>query len=305
MKNSLKSKLNTFIIDEVIKKGILRFLTDRQFIALEYFVVGRKMLKLKNLKKFSDKMQWIKIYGGLERYTKYVDKLEVRNFISKTIGNKYLVPLLGVWDNFEDIPFDKLPDKFVLKLTHGSGYIYICKDKSKLEKNELKKTITNWMKESFYIKTREIQYKLCKPMIICEKYLENELGEFTDYKIFCSNGKPHIIEVVWDRFTDHKGDVYKDLNWRTLDISYIGFPYSKKRLKKPENLKEMLNVSKKLSKIFPFVRVDLYSINNQIYFGELTFTPASGLERFDPPEADYKLGELIDLSKYNNNQITK
>lgn len=305
MKNSLKNKLNIFILDEVIKKGIFRFLPDKQFMVFDYFFTHKKMPKLQNPKTFSEKLQWIKLYGGLEKYTKYVDKLEVRDFISKTIGKEHLVPLIGVWEKFEDMPFDKLPHQFVLKATHGSAYIFVCKNKSSLDINSLKKTVTKWIQEDFYNKTREIQYKFCKPKIICEEYLEDEFGELTDYKIFCSNGKPYIVEVIWDRFTDNRGDVYKDLNWKTLDIAYIGHPYSKKILKKPSNLKEMLEISKKLSKIFPFVRVDMYSIKNKIYVGELTLTPANGLERFDPPEVDYQLGELIDLSKYNKDQNIK
>ena len=305
MKNSPKNKLITFIIDEVLKKGIFRFLPDKLFITFDYFITHRKIPNLQHPKTFSEKLQWIKLYGGLEKYSKYVDKYEVRNYISETIGEKHLVPLYGVWDKFEEIDFNKLPQQFVLKATHGSGYVFICKDKSSLDLKSLKKTTTKWLSENFYKSTREIQYNLCKPRIVCEKYLEDERGELIDYKIFCFDGKPYLVEVIWDRFTDHKGDVYKDLNWKTLDISYIGVPIPKRTLKRPENLEEMLEISKKLSKNLPFVRVDLYSLGNKIYFGELTFIPASGLERFNPPQIDFLFGKQIDLSKYNNKILTK
>jgi hypothetical protein len=302
MKIIRKNKLFIFITDDLLKKGLLRPLPDKYFIALEYFVMTRKILNLNKPVTFNEKIQWIKVYGGLEKYTGYVDKLRVKKYINQIIGDQYFVPTIGVWDRFEDIPFDQLPQQFVLKATHGSGYVFVCRDKSTLDINSLKKTVNKWLHENFYIKTRERQYMGCKPKIICEKYLGDRSVDPTDYKIFCYNGEPRIIEVVWDRFTSHKGDVYKDLNWKTLNIGYIGFPYSRKNLIKPDNLNAMLDISRKLSKIFPFVRVDLYSVNNKIYFGELTFTPANGVERFDPPEADYFLGKEIDLSKYNKNQ---
>src|SRR3989337_4324671 len=174
MKNSPKNKLITFIIDEVLKKGIFRFLPDKLFITFDYFITHRKIPNLQHPKTFSEKLQWIKLYGGLEKYSKNVDKYEVRNYISETIGEKHLVPFYGVWDKFEEIDFNKLQQQFVLKATHGSGYVFICKDKSSLDLKSLKKTTTKWLSENFYKSTREIQYNLCKPRIVCEKYLEDE-----------------------------------------------------------------------------------------------------------------------------------
>jgi len=302
MKNTLKDKLKEFIIYDVIKKGILRYLSDRQFIMIDYFAVYGKMPDLQHPKTFSEKLQWVKINGCLEKYTKYVDKYEVRDFISKTIGKEYLVPLIGAWDNFEDIPFNKLPRQFILKATHGSGYGFICKDKSSLNRNELEKIVAKWMRESFYKKTREVQYKDCKPRIICEKYLEDDSGGLIDYKILCFDGKPYMIEVLSDRFTGLKYDPM-DLNWNELPISAKGFRKSDRKIKKPENLNKMLYVSEMLSQSMPFVRVDLYSVNNKIYFGELTFIPAGGFDIYEPPEVNYQLGELINLSRYTTNRL--
>lgn len=288
-----------YFTDEVIKRWIFSFLPDKHFIVFDYFFTYGKFPNLQQPKSFNEKMQWIKINGGLEKYTKYVDKYEVRDFISKTIGKEYLVPLIGVWDSFDKINFDLLPRKFVLKPTHSSGDVFICKDKSSMDINKLTKTVTMWMQKNFYKVTREIQYRDCNPKIICEKYLEDESGGLTDYKIFYFNGKPRLIEVVSDRFSEMKDD-FLDINWKILPIVYDGCPNSKKTLRKPKIFKEMVDISEKLSKKFPFVRVDLYLIKNKIYFGELTFTPSSGLDKFEPIEVDYQLGDLIDLSKYNN-----
>ncbi len=297
MKNLRESKIIVFIIDEIIKKRILIYLPDKLFVLLNYYTLRKTLPNIRNPITFSEKIQWIKLYGGLEKYTEYVDKYEIRDFIRKTIGEKYLIPLVGMWGKSDEINFNKLPRQFVLKATHGQGYNYICKDKSSLDIAMVRNTLTNWINEDFYKKTREIQYKFCKPKILCEKYLEDESGSLIDYKIFCFNGKPHIIEVISDRYSEMKDD-FMDLHWRKLPFIYNGYPQSIKILKKPPKLDEMIDIASKLSKPFPFVRVDLYSVNNSIYFGELTFTPANGLETFDPPEVDYQLGKLIDLSKY-------
>ena len=281
-----------------IKKILSHFLSDKQFIVYDYLSVFKKFPNLKNPDTFSEKIQWIKLYGGIDKYSKYVDKYEAREFISKTMGNKHLIRLYGVWDNFNEIDFNKLPNQFVLKATHGSAYNFICKDKSLLDINNLRKTVTNWLREDFYSKTREIQYKNCRPRIICEKYMADKHGDLPEFKVFCFNGKPHMIEVISNMFSPQKGDDYMDLKWNKLKISSKESPNSNIVVPKPNNLESILDIASKLSKNFPFVRVDLYSVNNKIYFGELTFTPASGLTSFNPPEVDHQLGELIDLSKY-------
>jgi hypothetical protein len=300
MKIIHKNDFFILLFDDLIKQRIFRILTDRQFIAIEYLIMTKKWLNLNQPRTFTEKIQWIKVYGHLEKFTQYVDKIAVRKFVKKTIGDSHFVPLLGTWEKFSDIDFDKLPSRFVLKATHGSAYVFVCQDKSSLDLKALEKKVNKWLSENFYYKTREKQYKDIKPRIIAEKYLEDENGELIDYKIFCYDGQPRFIEVVWGRFTDNKGDVYKDLNWKTLDIGYVGFPYSKRKLFRPKNLEALLEIARKLSKPFTFVRVDLYSVKNKIYFGEITFTPGNGMERFDPPESDYQLGEFVDLTKYNS-----
>ncbi|HEV2339707.1 MAG TPA: ATP-grasp fold amidoligase family protein [Patescibacteria group bacterium] len=295
----MNNKIRTFIFELAVVNSLLRILSDKQYILLHYFVINNKLPDLKHPRSFSEKIQWIKIFGGLEKYAKYVDKFTVRNHIKKIIGGKYLVPLIGVWDTFEAIPFERLPNKFVLKATHGSGYNFICKDKSTLDKSSLKKIVNRWMQENFYLKTREMQYKDCRPRILCEAYLDEGPRGLTDYKFFCRNGNPILFEIIANRFTQPTLDLF-DLDGNRLPI-FLDFPHAKKEIKRPKKFQEMITLSKRLSKKFPFVRVDLYSVKNKIYFGELTFTPGNGLDIMKPSHADYQLGKLIDLSAFNNN----
>jgi hypothetical protein len=297
MKKSLIDTLLTFGHTIVIN-GVYRFLPDNLVDIMEYVTIFGHIPNLKNPVTFNEKLQWIKINGRLEQYKRYVDKLEVRSFIKKTIGNKYLVPLLGSWSTFEDIPLDNLPDRFVLKGTHGSGYVFVCKDKALLNLRTLKKDVNTWLHENFYKKTREIQYKYCEPRVMCERYLENESGGLPDYKLLCFHGKPKLVELVWDRFTDHKHEVFVSLDWKIL--SSVNSAIAKVLPKKPEKFNEMLHIAETLAKGFPFVRVDMYEVKNKIYFGELTFTPDNGLEKFDPPDLDYRLGKLLNIPGYLN-----
>lgn len=285
-------------VEKIVNGKVLFFLTDEQFQKLEWMVVFKKRLNLKNPIAFFEKLQWYKRYGGLEKYFKYTDKYEVRNYVEKTIGKDHLIPLLGVWDSFDEIDFRILPHKFVVKATHGSGYIFVCKDKSKLDLVALKKLCNGWLKENFYKKTREIQYKHCSPRIVIEKYMEDDTGELRDYKIYYFNGKPEMIQVDSNRFSNHKVDLM-DTNWNLLPINVEHFGHDKD-LKKPENLDELISIGKKLANGFLFVRVDLYTVGKKIYFGELTFVPGNGLERFDTNEYDLKLGEKFQLVKYPN-----
>lgn len=225
-----------------------------------------------------------------------VDKYEVRNYIKNIIGEEYLIPLIGVYDSFEEIDFDKLPNQFVLKCTHDSGGIVICYDKSKFNIDAARKKINKHLKRNYYYSGREWPYKNIKPRIICEKYMVDESGtELKDYKIFCFNGVPRIIQVDFNRFKEHKRNMY-DTGWNYIPISYNYPSDSNKLIKKPRNLEDMLKFAKMLSQNYPFVRVDFYSIYNKIYFGEITFYPASGFGIFNPETYDYLLGSWITLN---------
>jgi hypothetical protein len=278
---------------------LLRLLPDKPYLYLFFYLQRKELLRLKNPVKYSQKIQWLKLYGNLERFAPFADKYTVRSYIEATIGAQYLVPLLGVWDQASDIPFDALPEQFVLKATHGSGYNYICRDKSKLDVDEVRSTLDKWLREDFYRQEREPQYRGCMPRIVCEAYLEDESGGLRDFKFFCAGGVPKVIEVDTDRFTDHKSDLL-DTNWNKLSyVSVATFGPDALPPKRPANLTAMLSIATKLSRAFPFVRVDLYSAGSKIYFGELTFTPGSGIIKLTPETGDEIFGNLVDLSAYS------
>jgi hypothetical protein len=270
-----------------------RFIPTKMMIYFDYGRTYKKLLNLNNPQYFGEKIQWMKLYGNLDRYSKYVDKYEVRKFVKEIIDEKYLSTLFGIYNNPADINFKKLPQKFVLKSTSGSGHIIICKDKNKLNIDKTIKILNKWLKDNYYKYTKEMQYKNIKPRIICEEYLEDESGELRDYKFDCANGEVFLIEVHCGRFTDHKKENYYDLNWN--DYGVITKQGKGPFIEKPSNLKEMINIAQKLSKVFNYVRVDLYSLKKRIIFGELTFTPANGTDPFYPLEKDLELAKKIKL----------
>lgn len=272
-----------------------RILPTKVVLYLDYGRSYKKILNLKNPKYVGEKIQWIKLNGNLHKYGKYVDKYKVRQFVEKTIGNEYLPKLYGVYNDTSEIDFNKLPNQFVLKMTNGSGGNIICRDKSNLNIMNTLDKLNRWQKEKFYKYTKEMQYKNVESRIICEEYLEDETGSLRDYKFHCSKSKIHMIEIHTDRFTNHKENYY-DSEWNELDV--ICKLDKVDYIPKPDNLEEMKELAIRLSENLPYVRVDFYRVNNKIYFGELTFTPANGTDPMYPLIQDLKLGEVIDLSEY-------
>lgn len=278
-----------------IRERVKSNMPDKVFIYLQYYQSQKRLLHLRNPQTYSEKLQWIKIYGNLKSYSTYADKYAVRAFIKKNIGEKYLIPMIGHWDTFEEIPFDELPNQFVLKATHGSGYNYVCTDKAKLDKKALKVEVARWNSENFYTFQREVQYKHLTPHLIAEHYLEDDSGELRDYKFTCSHGDIDFIEVHSNRNSGHSVQLM-DQDWNQLPFKTIaGEPNA--YLPKPDNYDEVLSVVTKLAESFPFVRVDLYLVNGKIYFGELTFTPGDGTFPF-VGKSDLAMGKLIDLSGF-------
>ena len=279
----------------IIYNGPIKFIPDKMFLKIRYFFARGRRLNLKNPKTFNEKLQWLKLFDRNPEYTRMVDKYEVRKYISEKIGEEYLIPLIGVWDKVEDIDFVKLPNKFVLKCTHDSQSVVICKDKNNFDKEKSIKKLSKALKRNAYYGSREWAYKNVKPRIIAEKYMTDESGiELKDYKIFCFNGAPKVIEVDFDRFTNHKRHLY-DIEWNYIPAS-IQYPVDpNKIINKPEKLVTMLDLAKILSKDIPHVRVDFYSIYGKIYFGELTFTHGSGYEKFEPKEFGVEMGSWLKL----------
>lgn len=272
-------------------------LSDKSYLKMRFKSKTGCKLSLKEPKTFNEKIQWLKLYDRRPEYIDMVDKYTVKQYVEKKIGKKYIIPTLGLWDKFEDIDFEVLPEQFVLKCTHDSGGIVICRDKRFWNKSEAEKILTKSLKRNYYWLGREWPYKKIKPRIIAERYMTDESGkELKDYKIFTFHGVPRLIQVDFNRFIDHRRNMYTT-DWEYIDMS-IEFPTdSSCHIRRPKKLEEMLELAAILSKGIPHVRVDFYSVDDHIYFGELTFYHGSGFERFTPEDWNYKLGEWIKLSK--------
>lgn len=267
---------------------------DKTFIKWEYFFGMGRFPNLDNPQTFNEKLQWLKLNDIHPEYTRMVDKYEAKEYVKSILGEEYIIPTLGVWDKFEDIDFNKLPNQFVLKCTHDSGGLVVCSDKSKLDINKARKKITKSLKKNYFLEHREYPYKDIKPRIIAEKYMVDESGtELKDYKFFCFNGKCKMLFIATDRPHDVRFDFY-DTEFNHLPFIQ-GHPLATKIINKPIGFKEMIRLSEVLSKNIPHVRVDFYDINGKIYFGELTFFHFSGNVPFEPNEWDYTIGEWLVL----------
>lgn len=271
------------------------FLPTKLVLHIDYARSYKKFLNLNCPKYYGEKIQWIKLNGNIEKFAKYVDKYEVRDFVNKRLGRGYFPKLLGIYNEANEINFNDLPEKFVIKMTNGTGGNIICKNKMDLNVSETIKKLSKWQSEKFYKYTKEKQYKNVRSRIICEEYLEDETGSLTDYKFHCFNGKVDMIEIHRDRYSDHKENYYT-VDWQ--DYGVICKAKKGPNMKKPKNLSQMIEVAEKLSSDFTYVRVDLYSVKEKIYFGELTFTPANGTDPFYPLEKDLEFARKIDLKNY-------
>lgn len=263
---------------------------DETFIKWNYFFRMHKFPNLDNPQTFNEKLQWMKLNDRNPLYTRVVDKYEAKSYVSEVLGtDQHVIPTLGVWDKFEDIDFSTLPARFVLKTTHDSGGVVICRDKAKFNIEQAGQKLGKSLKRNFYYSYREYPYKNVKPRIIAEEYMADKGGgELNDYKFFCFNGEPKMMFVATDRFKDIRFD-YFDMDFNHLPFAQ-GHPWQEKPIQRPENFKEMAEMARKLSKDFHQVRVDLYSINGKVYFGELTFFHFSGNFPFYPAEWDQKIG---------------
>lgn len=275
------------------------FMSDIVYLKLRWFILNGYKLNLKTPLTFSEKIQWLKLYDRNPTYTKLVDKYEVKKFVSDVIGCQYVIPTLGVWDKFEDIDLDLLPDQFVLKTTNGSHTLIICRDKKHFNKEMAGKKFRKWLKINPYYIYREWAYKDVKPRIIAEKYMKDDaMDELTDYKFFCFNGIVAYCQVIANRETNETIDFY-DKNWIHQDfVGLNAFQHAPNGHKTPVKYYDMIQIAEKLSKGIPFVRVDLYSINDQVYFGEMTFYPAAGEGRFRPERWNKRIGDLIELPNF-------
>lgn len=272
-----------------------KHLSDETYLKLKFYALIGKKLDLKNPKTFNEKLQWLKLYDRKPEYTMMVDKYLVRDYIKEKLGEEYLIPLLGVWDDPDEIDFDKLPEQFVLKCNHNSGLgMYICKDKSQMDIEKVKTELRKGLAQDYYLSGREWPYKNVRPRIIAEMCMTDESKiELKDYKVMCFNGKAKLIQVHKGRFVDHTQDFY-DTNWNLLDIKQ-GLKRSDSVMPRPRLLDDMLKMSELLANGISQVRVDWYIVSDKLYFGEITFFDASGFDEFDPEGWNLILGDWISL----------
>lgn len=281
-----------------IKKTLGRLLPDALFLRVQFYRTMGKILSLKNPKTFNEKLQWLKLYDRRSEYNTLVDKYKVRDHVAGLIGKEYLIPLLGVWDYPKEIDFEELPDQFVLKCTHNSGIgLCVCKDKSKLDIQAVRKELERGLKQDYYWLGREWPYKDVPRKIIAEKYMIDESGvELKDYKINCFSGKPVFIQVMSGRNKEMYYLDHYDPNWQPMDIRRKDKENNPQPVSKPKHLQEMLEIAEILSKNLPFARIDLYLAEDKVYFGEITLYPRSGFIPFEDPRTDLELGKLIHLT---------
>ena len=279
-------------------RGWWNWIDDETYLRIIFRIRMGKKLHLDNPQTYSEKLQWIKLYDRRPEYTAMVDKCEAKKIAAEKIGDDYIIPTLGVWDRFDDIDFDRLPDQFVLKCTHDSGGLVICKDKKKLDMGVARKKINTCLRHNFFWGQREWPYKNVVPRIIAEPYLEDsETGELRDYKFFCFDGEVKSLYVATERGTkeETKFDFY-DTDFHHLPFRN-GHPNANITPRKPLHFEHMKVLAAKLSVGLPEIRIDLYECNGKVYFGEFTFFHWSGLTPYDPEEWDYTFGSWINLPK--------
>lgn len=278
-------------------------LSDSFFLKLQFRCIFGRRPNMANPQTFNEKLLWMKLYDHRPEYITMVDKYAVKKYVADIIGEQYIIPTIGVWDKPEDIDWDSLPDQFVLKCTHDSGGLVICKDKPKLDKNAAIEKLNASLQRDYYKVVREWQYEKVPKRIIAEKYMEDKtFGELPDYKFFCFDGEVKALFIGTERGSgDVKFDFF-DADFNHLDLVQI-HPMSGKDLPKPEHFEKMKGLAAKLSKGYPHLRVDLYNVNGDIYFGEITLYHHGGIVPFHPEKWDYTFGSWINLPEKKNNKL--
>ena len=293
----IKNIMETSFFDYVSYLGLFTSMPKNEFENLHKCWLKAKtgeILNLEHPQTFNEKIIWISINEHNKLKTQLTDKYLVRDYIIAKIGEKYLVPLYGVWDKFDEIDFDKLPDQFVLKCNHGCGWNVIVKDKSQLDIKGAKINFDEWITLNYGELAGDLHYMDIVPKIIAEKYIENEEGDLWDYKLWCFNGKLKYIQIDRQRLSHHVQRFYSP-EWKPIGVRMANHVIDERILEKPNNLGEMREIAEKLAADFNFVRVDLYLVGGNIYFGELTFTPLGGCINWRPPEINKELGKLLHL----------
>ena len=276
-------------------KYALRFLPDRAYIQLYYFAHFKKLCNLRHPVTYNEKLNWLKLHDHNPLYPTMVDKYEAKAYVAERIGWEHIIQTLGVWDRFDDIDFDALPNAVVLTCTHDSEGVVVIKDKKSMDKAAVKQKLEAALRQNFFYIGREWPYKNIKPRIIAEQYMEDHTdGELRDYKFFCFDGEPKALFIASDRTEDYVFFDYYDMDFHHLDLKQK-YPHASKPLRKPKTFEQMAAAARTLSKGFPHVRVDFYEVDGKMYFGELTFYHFSGFMPFEPDRWDKVFGDWLKL----------
>lgn len=302
MKNSAFQKAYKYLTDSDYRWAVNRLQgkydtwPDERYLRRLYKVLMGQELNLEDPVTFNEKLQWLKLHDRNPDYPMMVDKYAAKEYVRNIIGEKYIIPTLCKWDSADDISFEKLPKRFVLKCTHDSHTVFICTDKSKADLPAIREYFRKALLTSYYLRFREWPYKNVKPAVIAEQYIDNHGEPLIDYKIHNFGGEPKVILVCSGRFSGREmTEDFYDCDWNRLDVKRAGQPNAKEPEEKPEKLPEMLELSKKLSKDIPFVRTDFYIADGKVLFGELTFFPTSGFKKFEPESFDKEMGDWLVL----------
>lgn len=284
------------IINRLASKNMIP-ISDATYLKMLYKERMGKKINLKNPQTFNEKLNWLKLYDRKDIYTTMVDKFEAKQYVAKLIGDSYIIPTIGKWDKFDDIDFENLPDKFVLKCTHDSGGLAICRDKKTFDREAARNKINRSLKHNFYYATREWPYKNVKPRIIAEEYLENIKDRgLIDYKFFCFNGIPKFIYISEGLENHATASIsFLDMDFERTNFKRKDYKEYEKLPDKPKNFEKMKELAMILSKNVAFLRVDFYEVNDKIFFSELTFYPCSGFIPFEPEKYDLIIGNMLEL----------
>ena len=291
------------ILHKIIRKlgelGILNCIPDKTYLNWLFKIKFGKKIDIDSPQTFNEKLQWLKLYDRKDIYTTMVDKYEAKKYVANIIGEEYIIPTLGIYNSFDEIDFDKLPNQFVIKCTHDSGGLVICKNKKEFDIMKAKKQINKCLKKKYFNKYREWPYKNVTPRIIIEKYMKNkEDNELKDYKFFCFNGEPKMLYLSEGLENHETASIsFYDMNFKLTDCKRKDYKQLDYTPEKPKTFDLMKKFASTLSKGIPHLRVDLYEINGHLYFGELTFYTCSGFIPFEDEEWDKKIGDWLKLPK--------
>lgn len=297
-KNLHENKFKRAIVSPF--RGVVKAFSKKAYISYQYKYITHHKLNWKNPTRYTEKLQYLRyyVYPKNPLVSQCAGRVGARDYVKNLGFDGLLIKTYGIYDRFDDIDFNSLPNQFVMKCTHGSAMNFICYDKDKIDKDELRKKFNKWLKANYGKKTVELHYAPIKPQIIIEELLQEDGKLPVEYKIHVFNGKARSLYVVTSRGIDIRYNNYY-IDWTPFDGSqFNGWKKTEKPLSKPANFEEMVKIAEALGKEFPFVRVDLYDINGKIYFSELTFTPAKGTLILDDDKCDFEMGEWLDISNY-------